>query len=128
MKGTSFVVRPGELTTYSPAAHAGTVNRRFIGGETVGAANMEVVLGEVEPGGLAETHYHDVAEQAVYLLEGECLVEVDGESHHLRPGDMAFFPPGVRHKAVPVGGPMKVLVIYAPPLGNATAAFKTQGV
>ncbi len=121
----AFVVRSGEVSAYSPAAHRGTVNRRLIGRETVGASKLEVVLGEVEPGGLAEAHYHDSAEQAVYFLEGECLVEVEGESYHLGPGDMAFFPPGTRHKAVPVGGPMKVLVIYSPPLADATTAFKT---
>lgn len=125
MEKAVFVVRPGDVPTYSPAAHRGTVNRRLIGRETVGASKLEVVLGEVEPGGLAETHYHDSAEQAIYLLEGECLVEVEGESYHMKPGDMAFFPPGVRHKVAPVGGPIKALVIYSPPLEDATTAFKT---
>jgi quercetin dioxygenase-like cupin family protein len=125
MEKASFVVRPGEVSTYSPAAHRGTVNRRLISSETVGASKLEVVLGETEPGGLAEAHYHDSAEQAIYFLEGECLVEVEGESHHMKPGDMAFFPPGIRHKVVPVGGPIKALVIYSPPLADATTAFKT---
>lgn len=125
MEKAAFVVRPGELSTYSPAAHAGTINRRLIGSETVGAENMEVVLGEMASTGLAEAHYHDVAEQAIYLLEGKCLVEVAGESEEMRPGDMAFFAPGKQHKVIPVGGPIKALVIYSPPLGDATTAFKT---
>jgi quercetin dioxygenase-like cupin family protein len=125
MEKAVFVVRPGEVPTYSPAAHRGTVNRRLIGRENVGASNMEVVLGETEPAGLAEAHYHDSAEQAMYILEGKCLVEAAGESHPMGPGDMVFFPPGVRHKVVPVGGPIKALVIYSPPLGDATTAFKT---
>ena len=125
MKKTDYMVRPGELPTYSPEAHAGTVNRRLISKETVGARNIEVVSGEVGLGGMAEAHYHDVAEQAMYLLEGKCQVEVEGESFEMGPGDMAFFPPGARHKAVPVGGPIKVLVIYSPPLADATIAFRT---
>ena len=125
MEKAAFVVRPEDVSTYFPAAHTGTVNRRLIGSETVGAKSMEVVLGEVESTGLAEAHYHDVAEQAIYLLEGKCLVEVEGESREMRPGDVAFFAPGKRHRAIPVGGPVKVLVIYSPPLGDATSSFKT---
>ena len=125
MEKAVFVVRPEQLATYSPAAHTGTINRKLIGSEIVGAKNMEVILGEIESTGLAEAHYHDVAEQAIYLLEGKCLVEVDGESDQMRPGDMAFFAPGKRHKVIPVGGPIKVLVIYSPPLGDASTAFKT---
>jgi quercetin dioxygenase-like cupin family protein len=86
---------------------------------------MEVVLGEVASAGLAEAHYHEVAEQAIYLLEGKCLVEVGGESREMRPGDMAFFAPGKRHRITPLGGPMRALVIYSPPLDDATTAFKT---
>jgi quercetin dioxygenase-like cupin family protein len=101
------------------------MNRRLIGKETVGAGNMEVVLGEVDLDGMAGAHYHDVAEQAMYLLEGKCIVEVEGESFEMGPGDMAFFPPGVRHEAVPMGGPVKILVIYSPPLADPTTAFRT---
>ena len=125
MGEAAFVVRPEELSAYSPAAHRGTINRRLIGSETVGARNMEVVLGEVASTGVAEAHYHDAAEQAVYLLGGRCLVEIEGESREMRPGDMAFFAPGKRHKVIPVGGPIRALVIYSPPLGDATVAFKT---
>lgn len=124
MEKAVFVVRPEELSTYSPVAHTGTINRRLIGSEIVGAKNVEVILGEIEATGSAEAHYHDVAEQAIYLLEGKCLVEVEGESDKMRPGDMAFFAPGKRHKVMPVGGPIRVLVIYSPPLGDATTAFR----
>ena len=126
MEKAVFIVRPEQLSTYSPAAaHVGTINRKLIGSETVGARNVEVILGEIESTGLAEAHHHDVAEQAMYLLEGKCLVEVEGERDEMRPGDIAFFAPGRRHKIIPVGGPMKVLVIYSPPLGDATTAFRT---
>jgi len=127
MEKAAFLVRPEQLSTYSPEAHVGTINRRLIGSETVGAKNMEVVLGEVKSTGLAEVHYHDVAEQAIYLLEGKCRIEVEGESDEMRRGDIAFFAPGKRHRVIPVGGPIKLLIIYSPPLGDATTAFRTKG-
>ncbi|MFC2016487.1 cupin domain-containing protein [Chloroflexota bacterium] len=125
MEKPAFLVRPEQLSAYSPALHSGTINRRLIGNETVGAKNMEIVLGEIESTGLAQTHYHDVAEQAFYLLEGKCLVELEGKSDEMKPGDIAFFTPGQRHKVIPVGGPIKILVIYSPPLGDTATSFKT---
>ncbi len=71
MEKAVFIVRPEQLSTYSPAAHVGTINRKLIGSETVEARNVEVILGEIESTGLAEAHHHDVAEQAMYLLEGK---------------------------------------------------------
>lgn len=120
-----IVIKPSEVQTYSPAAHRGTVNRRLIGPETVSSKNLEIVMGIVEPSGLAEEHYHEKAEQVVYLLEGKCIVEVEGQSAQMEAGDICFFPPGKKHKVVPVGGAIKALVIYSPPLENATTAFKT---
>ena len=126
MEKAVFIVHPEQLSTYSPAAaHVGIINRRLIGSDTVGARNVEVILGEIESTGLAEAHYHNAAEQVLYLLEGKCLVEVEGERDEMRPGDITFFAPGRRHKIIPVGGPIKVIVIYSPPLGNATTAFVT---
>lgn len=121
-----IVIKPEDVTTYNPAAHQGTVNRRLICPETVGAKNLEIVLGMVDPSGLAEEHYHEKAEQAVYLVEGKCIVEVEGKSAEMKAGDICFFPPMKRHKVIPVGGAIKALVIYSPPLGNATVAFKTK--
>jgi len=125
MEKPGFVVRPEGLHTYCPPRHKSTINRKLIGSDTVGAKNMEVILGEVESEGLAETHYHDVAEQALYLLEGRCLVEVEGESQEMKPGDMAFFAPGKRHKVVPLGGPIKIIVVYSPPLPYVAIGFRT---
>ena len=44
-----FFVRGTEVPAYSPANHTGTVNRRLIGPDTVGAKGVEVVLGSDAP-------------------------------------------------------------------------------
>jgi len=43
-----FLVRPSDVQPYSPANHTGTRNFRLIGPETVGARQVEVLVGEIE--------------------------------------------------------------------------------
>ncbi len=115
-----FFVRPQEVTPYSPANHEGTVNRRLVGPETVGAKNIEVVLGTAGKGGGALRHSHPGIEQVCYFLEGRARVEVNGEVAELGPGDVAFFPPDAPHVVTTLSDtPIKVLVIYSPPYGES---------
>ncbi|MFC1964210.1 cupin domain-containing protein [Chloroflexota bacterium] len=126
MEKKPFIVHTDDAEIFYPAKHLHTVSRRLISQENVGAKFMEVALTKIEVNGMAEEHYHDTVEQAFFLLEGKCLVEVDGEEEELKAGDIAFFTPPRRHKIVPVGGPIKAVVIFAPPLGATTAdSFKS---
>jgi quercetin dioxygenase-like cupin family protein len=114
-----YVIRPGNVPSYSPAHHTGTRNTRLIVPSVNGAQMMEVVLGEVDRGAGASNHAHPGVERAQYFLEGEAVVEVEGETHRVGPGDMCFFPAGVFHKITALSPRMKVLVGYAPPYGEA---------
>lgn len=116
----SFFVRQDDVKSYSPANHTGTVNRRLIGPETVGAKNVEVVLGVIQKGEGALPHAHPGIEQVCYLLEGSAVAEVGGERCEMRPGDSCFFPAGMMHVfTVTSETPAKVLVIYSPPYGES---------
>ena len=75
---SKYRVRQSELTPYAPANHTGTRNFRLIGPETVGAQQVEVLIGELERGKGALPHAHPGIEQVCYLLEGEAHVEVGG--------------------------------------------------
>ncbi len=117
--GFRFVVRANTLEAYQPGNHAGTRNRRLIGPETVGAQKLEVVLGELEPGGEAHRHAHPGIEQVCFVLEGQARVECAGREEEIGPGDACFFPPDTPHRFTAIGDrPVKVLVIYAPPYGE----------
>lgn len=112
----NYFVREADVTAYSPANHSGTVNRRLIGPETVGAQQLEVVLGTVEKGQGAHPHHHDGIEQVCYILSGQARAEVDGQERVLNPGDSCFFPAGMEHVFIATSEePVRVLVIYAPP-------------
>jgi mannose-6-phosphate isomerase-like protein (cupin superfamily) len=111
-----YFVRSADVPSYHPANHTGTVNRRLIGPDNVGAKNVEVVLGMVEKGKGALPHAHPGIEQVCYVLEGRARAEVGGESCDLSPGDCCFFPAGMPHAFTVISDePVKVLVIYTPP-------------
>ena len=116
------VVRPGDVAPYHPANHTGTVNRRLIGPDNVGARNVELVLGIIDKGEGALAHAHPGVEQVCYMLEGRAVAEIGGVSSEIGPGDCCFFPADVPHKFTVVSDmPARVLVIYSPPYGEDPA-------
>ena len=112
------LVRQADVTPYSPANHTGTRNFRLIGPETVGAKQVEMLIGELERGKGALPHAHPGIEQVCYLLEGEAHVEVAGEKFEMKPGEACFFPPEAVHLLIVTSEKAKVLVVYAPPYGE----------
>ncbi len=114
--GSQYFVRADDVTPYHPANHTGTVNRRLIGRDNVGAKKLEVVLGVIEKGKGALPHAHPGIEQVCYMLAGRARAEVGGETCELGPGDCCFFPADMPHVFTVVSDePVKVLVVYSPP-------------
>jgi quercetin dioxygenase-like cupin family protein len=122
MTGTSpYITRAADVVPYSPANHTGTKNYRLVGPAVNGATTMEIVLGDIERNEGTPPHAHPGIEQAVYMLEGEAIAGIDGVEHHVRQGDMVFFPANVFHSFKAVSERIKVLVIYSPPYGENPA-------
>lgn len=116
---SKYRVRQSEVTPYSPANHTGTKNFRLIGPETVGAKQLEVLIGELERGKGALPHAHPGIEQVCYLLEGEAHVEVNdrksSEKFEMKAGEACFFPPDAMHLLIVTSERARVMVIYSPP-------------
>ncbi len=125
MSASKFFVNQGSVAPYHPANHTGTTNYRLIGPGTVGAKQLEVVLGVIEKGQGALPHSHPGIEQVCYMLEGRARAEVGGEARELGPGECCFFPADAPHVfTVTSDTPVKVLVIYAPPYGESPEKAK----
>jgi quercetin dioxygenase-like cupin family protein len=118
---TPYIIRAEQQEPYSPANHSGTKNYRLVGPQVNGAKNLEIVLGDIERNEGTPAHAHPDTEQAVYILEGEAIVGIDGEDHHVRNGDMIFLPAKVFHAFKALSERLKVLVIYSPPYGEDPA-------
>ncbi|MGS0893842.1 cupin domain-containing protein [Burkholderia stagnalis] len=116
MAEKNYFVRVADVAGYHPANHVGTLNRRIIGRETVGARQLEVIHGTIEQGKGALPHAHPGIEQVVYVLEGRAMAEVAGQRRELGPGECCFFPADTMHIFTVISDePAKILVVYAPP-------------
>lgn len=111
---SKYHVKQSDVTPYSPANHVGTKNFRMIAPETVGAKQLEVLVGEVEKGKGALPHAHPGIEQACYMLDGRADIEIGGDRFELAPGEMCFFPADQMHKVTVTSDRAKILVIYTP--------------
>jgi quercetin dioxygenase-like cupin family protein len=68
----------------------------------------------------AREHYHKLATELYYVLDGEGVVVLDGEEHAVRKGSLVHIPPGVVHGA---RGRMRVLVTGIPDIADEDIYF-----
>ncbi len=75
------------------------------------------VIEELMPPGAAEVrHYHERAQQFFFILQGEVLMEMEGETVLIPAGSGIRVLPGSRHQVRnPSSGPVRFLVISQPP-------------
>ncbi len=71
----------------------------------------------------ARPHYHKIATEIYYVLDGDGSVVLDGEEHPIRKGSMVHIPPGVVHGAK---GKMRVLVVGIPNLDDSDLYFPVE--
>ncbi len=69
----------------------------------LGADLSTMFMVQYEPGGFAGAHDHPL-EETYLILEGEVEAGFDGETYHLRPGDVAWAGVGCVHEFRNIGG------------------------
>jgi quercetin dioxygenase-like cupin family protein len=86
------------------------------------ALEESIGVAVIQPGAPAEWHSH-VENEIGYVLEGEALLEIDGEATRtIRADDSFAIPAGKVHRAAPSGtGPLKVVVTYIVAKGQPLA-------
>ena len=64
-------------------------------------------------------HRHPEADETVYVLEGEIVVNVDGKENRVGAGGMTFTPKGVPHAFLVVSDTARLLTMQTPGIGQA---------
>jgi quercetin dioxygenase-like cupin family protein len=105
----SFTDRP-----HADSAAMRGLSRLVLVGPDQGAVHTELAVGSLTPGGWLNRHFHSF-EEALYVLGGELLLEIDGHHHQLVAGDYALLPVGTWH-ALANGGsePTRWLSVNTP--------------
>ena len=63
-------------------------------------------------------HRHPEADETVYVLEGEIVVNVDGKESRVGAGGMTFTPKGIPHAFIVVSDTARLLTMQTPGIGQ----------
>jgi mannose-6-phosphate isomerase-like protein (cupin superfamily) len=98
-----------------PAHYGGALSKALVRPETVGSRQIDYRISTYQPMAYVEAHAHKVQEQVYHVLDGEGLMEIDGERRVVRRHDVIFLPPGVRHSIQNTGlGDLTFIVVTTP--------------
>lgn len=67
------------------------------------------------PGTASQSHYHTQAEEVYLVAEGHGGIRIDGETHHIKSGDIVVIVPGQRHQVWQEGEGDLVLIVTCVP-------------
>ena len=65
-------------------------------------------------GKMTPMHVHPENDEAIYVLDGELLVDVEGEKHTVGTGGLVFAPRGVAHAFMVVSETARILALMTP--------------
>lgn len=119
------VLRPADLPTHDRGGGASTTP---LVGPSLGAAAFINGITSFAPGTAIPFHSHN-CEESVMLLEGEAMLDIDGQpSVRLQPLDTTWLPANLSHRFRNLSDtqPMKIFWIYARP--DATRTLTESGV
>ena len=85
-------------------------------------ANQSLAEATIPASGETERHYHKVSEEFYYLLAGSGLMEIDGVSREVGPGDAILIPAGAWHQIQAIE-PLRFLCCCAPPYAHDDTYF-----
>lgn len=98
-------------------AGGGTFTWKATAAETGGA--FILLEDRMEGGKVTPNHVHPDQDEAVYVLEGELLVDVEGEQQRVGPGGFFFTPRGVAHAFMVTSASARVLALQTPGTGES---------
>lgn len=85
-------------------------------------SNQSLAEATVPVGRPTERHYHRLSEEFYFILEGEGLMEINGEEHPVKSGDAILIPPGTWHQ-ITATQTLRFLCCCAPPYSHEDTYF-----
>ncbi|MFB7634541.1 cupin domain-containing protein [Streptomyces sp. NPDC056149] len=105
-----------DLSETQPNRRRGGDLRAMLTPSAVGSTSGFMGMALVQPGERIGEHYHPYSEEFVYVVQGALEVDLDGETHPLRPDQGLMIPPYMRHRFRNVGDVEARMVFHLGPL------------
>ena len=80
-----------------PGHFGGALSKALVRPETACSRLIDYRISCYQPMAHVALHTHKVQEQVYHVLEGEGMMEIDGERRLVRKHDVIYIPPGVEH-------------------------------
>lgn len=84
--------------------------------------NQSLAEAALSAGRATQRHYHKLAEELYFILDGSGLMEIDGERREVNAGDAILIPPGTWHQ-ITAREPLRFLCCCAPPYSHEDVYF-----
>jgi len=121
-KGTAATRKPAIRAAASviwdelPGHFGGAYSKLLVRPESCGSKNIDYRVSVYQPRAYVEIHSHRIQEQVYHVLDGEALMEIEGERTVVRKDDVIFIPPGVKHAIYNTGmTDLRFIVVTSPP-------------
>ncbi len=121
-KGTPATRKPAIRAAASviwdelPGHFGGAYSKLLVRPESCGSKNIDYRVSVYQPRAYVEVHSHRIQEQVYHVLDGEALMEIEGERTVVRKDDVIFIPPGVKHAIYNTGmTDLRFIVVTSPP-------------
>lgn len=101
----------------------GSTIRSILDAANAPVANQSLAEATVPADGATERHYHKLSEEFYFLIEGEGVMEIDGESREVGPGDAILIPAGAWHQ-ISARTELRFLCCCAPPYSHDDTYFE----
>ena len=93
--------------------------------EYLHTAAQSLAEATLEPGQSTERHYHRATEEIYLVTKGSGLMEVDGDTRAVRPGDAILIPAGAWHTLENNGSSdLRILCCCSPPYSHDDTFFE----
>ena len=102
-----------------PGHFGGALSKPLVAPETSDSRLIDHRISCYQPMAYVAPHTHAVQEQVYHLLEGEGLMEIDGERRVVRKHDVVFIPPGIEHALHNTGLSDLVFLVITTPVTDA---------
>lgn len=102
----------------------GSTIRELFGSAVGGSSAQSLAEARLAPGSATERHLHALSEEIYFVLEGEGVIEIDGEEATLKAGDAVVIPPGAAHTIATWGlQELRFLCCCVPPYTHDDTRF-----